>query len=559
MDKTEDINTPGGTPTIVLDNPPSMEVDPKDSGEGQTLHSNQITKEIVTPFKRNSKVIRSPVFCRSSSLLELSSTNVYQQGAKNHQQGSTNDYNQGLKNLEAENQELKSKLSRIEQFISRMNEELTALKKENLELRKVNVGKEEQISKTNEVVIADVVYCTDDEELERETDWILQKSKKNNKRNKRKADSSPEDVQPSLKKLDIQNQIDEKHLKNTEKNGETKDGQANKEKLPPPINILGIKNHSEIQAIMKVVTDQDYKITAMNNDVWKINTANSTAYRNLTMKLNIDRHQWYTFENKNDRHIKVMARGLHSSCSVNDIVDELTDKGFKIIDAVNIIKKEKVISEEGSISYTRRGIPLFMLTFDNQQNVKDIYDIKGILNMRVKIEPLKNTSTKIPQCKKCQGYNHTQKYCARDPVCVKCAGKHFTSACNLSKDVPAKCINCKGQHVANYRGCDVAKQLQTIRDNYNKNGYNKGNHNIKRNVLREEKENAKSNHENIKRTYAEVTQQLNPQSNSESGYIKNSLETILKRLDEQTVLNKLIFDKIQLLEGDRYKVKNTKK
>lgn len=194
MDKTEDINTPGGTPTIVLDNPPSMEVDPKDSGEGQTLHSNQISKEIVTPFKRNSKVIRSPVFCRSSSLLELSSTNVYQQGAKNHQQGSTNDYNKGLKNLEAENQELKSKLSRIEQFISRMNEALTALKKENLELRKVNVGKEEQISKTNEVVIADVVYCTDDEELERETDWILQKSKKNNKRNKRKADSSPEDV-----------------------------------------------------------------------------------------------------------------------------------------------------------------------------------------------------------------------------------------------------------------------------------------------------------------------------------------------------------------------------
>lgn len=198
-----------------------------------------------------------------------------------------------------------------------------------------------------------------------------------------------------------------------------------------------------------------------------------------------------------------------------------------------------------------------MLTFDNQQNVKDIYDIKGILNMRVKIEPVKNNSTKIAQCKKCQGYNHTQRYCARDPFCVKCAGKHFTSVCNLSKDIPAKCVNCKGQHPANYRGCDVAKQLQKIRDNYNKN--KKGNHNLKRNVLIEEKENAKSNHDNIKMTYAQVSQQLNPQSNSESGYIKKSLETILKRLDEQTALNKLLFDKIHLLEENTSKVKNTKK
>lgn len=557
MDKTEDVNTPGGTSTSVLGNPPSKEADPKDSGEGQLLHSNQIINEMVTPIKRNSNLIRSSMFSRSSSLMDLNSTIVQQQEAKNYQQISANDYNKGLKNLEAENQALKSKILQIEQYISSMKIEITALKKENLELRKVNVGNEEQSTKTNDVVSAHVEYCTDEDEIERETDWILRKSKKNEKRNKRKADNSLEGLQPSMKKFEKPNQ--EKLEKKTEKNEKTKEGQANKEKLPPPINILGVNNHSEIQAIMKVVTDQDYKITAMNNDVWKVNTTNSVAYRNLTMKLNIDKYQWYTFENKNDRHIKVMARGLHPSCSVDDIVDELTHKGFKIINAVNIIKKEKDNSEEGAISYTRRGMPLFMLTFDHQQNVKDVYDIKGILNMRVKIEPVKKTSTKIPQCKKCQGYNHTQKYCAREAFCVKCSGKHFTSVCNLSRDAPAKCINCKGQHPANYRGCEVAKQLQKIRDNSNKNVYNKGSHNLKRKVLREEKENAKSNHDNIKMTYAQVTQQLNPQSNSESGYIKNSLETILKRLEEQTVLNQRLFNKIELLEGDKNKVKNTKK
>lgn len=84
--------------------------------------------------------------------------------------------------------------------------------------------------------------------------------------------------------------------------------------------------------------------------------------------------------------------------------------------------------------------------------------------MRVKIEPLKKNSRLIPQCKKCQGYNHTQKYCGREVRCVKCAGKHDAKACPENRNNPAKCVNCKGQHPANYRGCEVAKELQKLRN-----------------------------------------------------------------------------------------------
>lgn len=101
-----------------------------------------------------------------------------------------------------------------------------------------------------------------------------------------------------------------------------------------------------------------------------------------------------------------------------------------------------------------------MLTFNNQEKVEDIYNIKTTLSMKVKIEPLNKTTNLIPQCKKCQGYNHTQTYSSREPRYVKCAGKHLTATCTVRKNTPPKCVNCKEQHPANYRGCKIAKELQ---------------------------------------------------------------------------------------------------
>jgi hypothetical protein len=99
------------------------------------------------------------------------------------------------------------------------------------------------------------------------------------------------------------------------------------------------------------------------------------------MKLNIDKHQWYTYENKHERPIKVMARGLHPTCVCKDILEGLKNKGFKILDAVNVIKKDKTTGQDGSVNFQKRGLPLFMLTFDRNQNIRNVYNISGILNI----------------------------------------------------------------------------------------------------------------------------------------------------------------------------------
>jgi hypothetical protein len=73
-------------------------------------------------------------------------------------------------------------------------------------------------------------------------------------------------------------------------------------------------------------------------------------------------------------------------------------------------------------------LPLYMLTFEKKEDTKRIFERKEILSMRVTIEAMRR-SRLILQCKNCQAYGHTQKYCRKEARCMKCVGKHHTKEC----------------------------------------------------------------------------------------------------------------------------------
>lgn len=87
----------------------------------------------------------------------------------------------------------------------------------------------------------------------------------------------------------------------------------------------------------------------------------------------------YTYKNKNKRPIRVVARGLHATCATNEILNKLRGKGYKILDVTNIIKNEKQENQQGEQTLTKRGLPLFILTFHNKENIEKIHEIKTIL------------------------------------------------------------------------------------------------------------------------------------------------------------------------------------
>lgn len=99
-----------------------------------------------------------------------------------------------------------------------------------------------------------------------------------------------------------------------------------------------------------------------------------------------------------------MARELHVWCTTDDVQKDLRKKYYKILAAINIMEKEKQEINEGN-----KSLPSMDSGFDNK---------KTILDMVVNIETLKKNSIIIPQCKRCQEFNHAEAYCWKELRCV---------------------------------------------------------------------------------------------------------------------------------------------
>lgn len=554
MDKTTRINTPGGTPGSLV-NPPSSEDGPKDSGGDHLLLPSRgnvaagverlapVTQNITSDGGSGNPFYRSPLTRRTPPTTRTSPT-----GSVNHipmMLASAAADIEPTQHVGVQQSMLLSEFTPTtpneinlwnewQRSVARCNS-LQATLEELQKKVEVLMGNSEQLNPKP------VEYFTDEEELARETEGIVKKKRGNKKR---KATSSPATSPQQI----------------TPVAGTSKKPEPKKTLLPPPINIVGIQKYESILRIMQNATIESYKVKLLNG-VHKVNVYSGEEYHRLQNHLKESGIEHYTYEDKNTRPIKVIARGVDPSCTEQMIEDYLTEKKFAIQDVVNIQKKEK----KGEL-VVRRRLPLFMLVFHNQEDIKRIYDIKNILGIEVKIEPLRKRSALIPQCKRCQGYGHTQNNCFKVPRCVKCAGKHKTSECVKPKTQPAKCANCNEAHPANYRGCIVAKELQKIRnDAVRKQRLFK----ISSNVPNPKTQDAKLFKKAVvfqstsglsyaqvakgKETKAKKAEQEEPDATS------LMLQKIMAKLDQQVKSNKMILERLNKLESGNKKAATNKR
>lgn len=309
------------------------------------------------------------------------------------------------------------------------------------ELRNENKELKHQIAAllaTNKKSYSPVDTDEEEEIVNKETAWLLPKNKK------RKATNSPE-----------KNETVE-----TSTNANPR--QALKSQKPPPVILSNLTDYTTMSNSIKSKNIK-FTTTLLNSNQLKINVNTENEYRELTKHMNETNQEWHSYENKQNRPIRVLAKNLHKTCSPAAIKDDLTTCNFKIMDVTPKYKRNYTNGKETATALT----DMFILTFNNTEDIKKIFEIQYICNSKVKIEALR-TSKLIPQCKKCQRFGHTQNYCQRAPVCVKCAGKHLTAECKKTDSAPPKCSNCSEPHPASYRGCIVAKELQKRRNNINK-------------------------------------------------------------------------------------------
>lgn len=173
-------------------------------------------------------------------------------------------------------------------------------------------------------------------------------------------------------------------------------------KKPPPITVKNMTNFPQMLNALATanIPADEFQSKLLNNNKIKVNATNAETYRSITALLNNKGVQWYSFEDKQSRDIRVMTKGLHHTINPVDIITHLNQKGLKATNATNkqkwLTAKQK---QDRKVKGLQEVVPLdmFIVAFDRETDVDKIYNIKTVMNSKVHIEPLKKNEN-IPQC-----------------------------------------------------------------------------------------------------------------------------------------------------------------
>jgi len=285
-------------------------------------------------------------------------------------------------------------------------------------------------------------------------------------------------------------------------------------KAPPPIFIKSTINN--YQAFCEEISNLqapslEFSCKTTSNSL-KLNTSNPNSYRTVIKYLKQKNVNFYTFQLHDDKPYRVVIRNLHPTTAVDFIKEDLGNHGFLTRNITNVLHYQ-----------SKAPLPLFFVDLEPATNNKDIFELQYICYTKIKVEVPK-PKKQIPQCMNCQDYGHTRSYCHSTPRCVRCGDHHSSTTCTKSKDLPAKCALCFGDHPANYRGCPALKNIQTHRNRHSKVNINhRLNNNNKfyennTNVITHPSPNSTSENQSIPITtnlsYAQATQNKNHTANN---------------------------------------------
>ncbi|KAJ8897285.1 hypothetical protein PR048_002631 [Dryococelus australis] len=163
------------------------------------------------------------------------------------------------------------------------------------------------------------------------------------------------------------------------------------------------------------------------------------AYNTAKDALKKQNFNFYTFTPKEEKSHSAILKGLPASIDI--IKQELTEHHIHLQYIEQFTPKtgqgpERTIRKHGIFNV--------------------LQEINVINRTTVNWEEYQPRNDDIPQCANCQGWGYTKNNCAWQARCIKSKQEkpeehQHTKYCLKHATIPAHCVNCKGQHPANYR------------------------------------------------------------------------------------------------------------
>ncbi|CAH0385864.1 unnamed protein product [Bemisia tabaci] len=265
------------------------------------------------------------------------------------------------------NNQLKSLTERLNEFLKKDNENTSSPRRKipNTQLSSAPTTNSKKVSKqlftdpnkfdvlSGDQEVTDV--STDDTSPEDDIDDVfIQKADKEVKRilmqskNTTNNKTKPKEPRSSKDKGDPS-----KDANSNPENGDKSETGENvpkvKPKRPTPIKITSADKLEEfVPYIKEALPDESlWSVQALNDGIFKVKPMTEEAHsliREVLEKIGI---KFYFYENKNTRPLRIIAKKLHESLSLDDIRIDLIKKGFDVVKVDNIIEKNRVTDSEG--------------------------------------------------------------------------------------------------------------------------------------------------------------------------------------------------------------------
>lgn len=292
--------------------------------------------------------------------------------------------------------------------------------------------------------------------------WQKAPSPRTNK--KRKISESP----PQAEKTSTSNRFDILPLDSPDKLSGIPT-HPKKPSKPPPIVLYGIQDVKELTKLMESVCNKNqFTLKILNKRLLHVLAATTDDYKKIITIIRENGLIGYTFTPKDKKSYRIVIKNLHHSTPHQAIIDAIEATG-------NQVTGEIINARYGP---EKKPSSTFFVNLEQGNDNPIVKSITHIYNQRVKIEDPRKSKT-IVQCQRCQEYGHSKNNCMRPFRCVKCGENHKTSECaKKDRSTPAKCALCSLDHPANYKGCQVYRELLARRLN-NHNGNQKGYPNYK--------------------------------------------------------------------------------
>lgn len=239
------------------------------------------------------------------------------------------------------------------------------------------------------------------------------------------------------------------NLMDSDSLGDSNQSAAHTSLVPPIFVSLEKQNFSSICKIISKASMTKSFTTKLIHKQVKVMLTDVEEYRNVTKALLSANIEFHSFRNPSNKILSIVLKDMPTSITDEEIFNELKTMDYPVIKAARLFNQK-----------TKSPMPVVAIELEDNDKSQEILNLKTLFYSIIKVE-IRHKPKHITQCTRCQRKGHTKNYCHLTPRCVKCTEQppHATKDCKKKDKVkPAKCVNCDGEHPANYRGCTYLKK-----------------------------------------------------------------------------------------------------